>query len=215
MKGIIKNNLKADNSITAKWEKYSSENFMSLKSYSIGNYILGTTWNQSSPYNQSCPLDPNTGNRCIVGCTAVALGQILNYWNCRVFPDSTRTYYPNIYFTNPLTVNFYDQVYDWEDMTTDPSVTAELLYHCGVAISVDYTDSVTSGYSGYVEQAMQNNFGFQTSGLVSKNSYSPNTWIDMLKSDIDAGRPIYYDGTNTTVTPNVGHWCLLKNVNPI
>jgi len=90
-------------------------------------------------------------------------------------------------------------------MTTVPSETAKLLYHCGVAIQVNYTDSATSGYSSNVEYAMENNFGFQTSGLKSKNSYSASTWINMLKADIDAGRPIYYDGTNATVSPSIAH----------
>lgn len=112
MEYIVKNKLKGDDSINAKWRKFSSEEYVPLKSYAVGTELLETNWGQSSPYNNSCPLDPNTGYRCLAGCTAVALGQILNYWNCKVFPDGTRTYYPNIYFTNPLTVNFYDQDYD-------------------------------------------------------------------------------------------------------
>jgi hypothetical protein len=215
MEYIVKNKLKADDTITGNWEKYSDKNYVPLKSYTVGTELLETNWNQGSPYNNSCPLDPNTGYRCLVGCTAVALGQILNYWNCKVFPDGSRTYYPNIHFTNPLTVNFYDQDYDWEHMTTDPSATAELLYHCGVAIRVNYTDSATSGYSSYVEYAMENNFGFQTSGLKAKSSNDnpPGTWINMLKADIDAGRPIYYDGTNTTVTPNTAHAWVIDGYN--
>ena len=77
---IIKNELKADNNITSKWERFSSEVYVSLKSYTVGTYLLGTNWNQTSPYNNSCPLDPITGRRCPVGCTAVAMGQIINYW---------------------------------------------------------------------------------------------------------------------------------------
>ncbi len=116
MEYIIKNKLKADDGITAKWENFSREDYASLKSYTVGTHLLETNWGQSGAFNQSCPLDPNTGNRCLVGCTAVAMGQILKYWSCRVFPDGTKSYYPNIYFTNPLTVNFYDQDYDWDDI---------------------------------------------------------------------------------------------------
>lgn len=207
MEYIVKNKLKADDTITGNWKKYSDKNYVPLKSYTVGTPLLETSWGQSSPYNNSCPLDPNTGYRCLVGCTAVALGQILNYWNCKVFPDSANTYTP-INFTNSLTINFYNQDYDWEHMTTEPSVTAELLYHCGVAIEVNYTDSSTWIYFGHnykVRDAMEDYFGFQTSGLVSKNSHSPSTWINMLKADIDVDRPIYYTGKDTTVTPNVAH----------
>jgi hypothetical protein len=214
MKYIIKNGLKADIGISSKWERLSSDDYASLKSYTIGTYLLGTAWNQSSPYNNSCPLDPNTGSRCLVGCTAVAMGMILDFWNCRVFPDGTRTYYPNIYFTNPLTVNFYNQSYNWSDIGNNVNATAEFLYHCGVAIRVNYTDSATSGYSQNVESAMKNNFGFQTSGYKSKNSYSASTWTNMLKADIDAGRPIYYDGENTTVTPNTAHAWVIDGYKP-
>lgn len=205
IKIIKEKKLIANETITKEWEQYSSDQYLTLKSYTIGNHLLGTNWGQGSPYNQSCPLDPNTGKRCLAGCTAVALGQILNYWNCRVFPDGSTTYYPNGYFTNPLTVNFYNQVYDWGNMNTVPSVTAQLLYHCGVAIEVCYTDSATGGYSSLVEYAMENKFGLQTSGLKSKDGYASSTWIDMIKADINAGRPVYYDGTDDTVTPTTAH----------
>lgn len=201
---IKEKGLKADENIISKWATYSSPEYNSLKSYSPSTVLLETNWGQNSPFNNDCPLDPNTGYRCKVGCTAVALGQILNYWECKVFPDGTRTYTP-LNFSNSLTVNFYDQDYNWDDIGSVVSATSEFLYHCGVAIRVNYTDSATSGYSSRVEYAMENNFGFETSGLKSKSSYTSSTWINMLKSDIDSERPIYYDGTDTTVTPNTAH----------
>jgi hypothetical protein len=72
---------------------------------------------------------------------------------------------------------------------------AELIYHCGVAIGVNYTDSATwiwHSENDRVEDAMENYFGMQTSGLEWKSSYSSSIWINMLKADIDASRPIYY-----------------------
>ncbi|MEI7899839.1 MAG: PQQ-binding-like beta-propeller repeat protein [bacterium] len=40
-----------------------------------------TTWKQTGPYNKFCPKDPKTQNRCLTGCTATAMGQIVNYWH--------------------------------------------------------------------------------------------------------------------------------------
>ncbi|MCK9449750.1 MAG: thiol protease/hemagglutinin PrtT [Bacteroidales bacterium] len=201
---IIENKLNVDEENTVTWRKYSDKNYVPNRSYTLGDNLIKTTWGQRSPYNSSCPLDPNTGRRCLVGCTAVALGQILNYWNCKVFPDGTKTYFPNIYFQSPLTVNFYDQNYDWDIISTQPASAADLLYHCGVAIGVNYSETATSGISYNVEQALINYFGFQTLGLQPKNE-DMTTWINMLKNDIDKGRPIYYAGINTTVYPNTGH----------
>ncbi|MFV0267367.1 MAG: C10 family peptidase, partial [Draconibacterium sp.] len=104
---------------------------------------MDTEWGQGSPFNISCPDDPSSGNKCLVGCTAVALGQILNYWNCRVFPDGANSYTP-LGFSSPLSVNFYDQDYDWDAISSDVYARADLLYHCGVAIEVDYTDNLTT-----------------------------------------------------------------------
>ena len=189
-KGII-----ANDEIKKKWEDYSSPKYINLKSYVPGNYILETVWNQWPDFNQYCPLDPNTGNRCIVGCCAVALGQILYHWGCLVTPQGTKTYTP-AGFSNSLSVNFGNQNYDWDnmDITWGDDDNALLLYHCGVALESDYTDSSTAAYASEAETALETYFGFETDGYVNKSSYSSNTWASMLKADIDAFRPIFYKG---------------------
>jgi len=40
---------------------------------------IETNWHQNSPYNQMCPIDPNTGLRSISGCPSTAMSQILNF----------------------------------------------------------------------------------------------------------------------------------------
>ena len=200
MEGIVKDKIKANDNITANWENYSDENFVPLKSYTAGTYLLETTWGQQNGYNDLCPLDPNTGNRCVAGCSAVALAQILYYWNCRVFPDNTKTYTPPN-FTTSLTVNFYDQDYDWDGMSINSADddNAELIYHCGVAIGVSYTDSATGGTTSNANYAMEHYFGFDTDGVQWYNN-NTTTWINMLKNDIDNERPIYYRGQNSQGT---------------
>ncbi len=199
MASIITKQLKADSIITSKWERYSSSQYLSLKSYSIGLPLMNTTWGQDNAYASDCPRDPNTNNICVAGCTAVSLAQILHYWGCKVFPDGTKTYTPKN-FTNSLTVNFYDQDYDWDAMnhTSADADNVELIYHCGVAIGVDYTDSLTGGTISDAESAMKNYFGFQTLGVKWKDQFADNVWIGMLKNEINAGRPVFYGGIDST-----------------
>lgn len=48
-------------------------------------------WDQGGPHNSNCPIDPKTKTRSLVGCTATALAQILNYWkypNTATFDDN-------------------------------------------------------------------------------------------------------------------------------
>ena len=51
-----------------------------LKDYAETKYLLTTEWNQYSPYNNYCPIDPKTKKRCVTGCTNTASSQIINYW---------------------------------------------------------------------------------------------------------------------------------------
>jgi len=100
-------NLVGTKSIKQKWLKYVENDFEpGLKSYTVGDWLLETEWNQEYAYNDSCPLDPSSNNQCLVGCVGVALGQVLNYWGCRVFPDSSLSYTPkrftSSYFTKFL-----------------------------------------------------------------------------------------------------------------
>ena len=197
IKVIKEKKLTANEAIAKQWEEYSSDQYLTLKSYTIGNYLLETTWDQVYPYNQSCPIDPVTGSRCVVGCGAVALGQILHYWGCKVFPDGNCTYIPDR-FTNSLSVNFYDQVYNWDAMshTSGNAENAKLLYHCGVALRTDFGSAESGSVPDDAQWSLEHYFGFATGGVLNKSYYADNTWINMLKGDIDASRPIFYGGTD-------------------
>nr|WP_319511351.1 thiol protease/hemagglutinin PrtT [uncultured Draconibacterium sp.] len=214
IKFIKEKKLSADEKLKSKWDSYSAKNYAPTKSYSTGTFLLETEWGQgdrnaviSTDYNKFCPEDPNTGRKCLAGCSAVALAQILHYWQCRVFPDKTRSYTPSG-FSSSLTVDFYDQNYNWDAMDHEsPDLdNAKLIFHCGVAIGVNYTDSSTwipHSQNYKVSNAMTTYFGFQTSGRKYKSSYGESIWINMLKSDIDAGRPIYYAGADDS--ENIAH----------
>jgi hypothetical protein len=119
--------------------------------------LLQTLWNQgepddSDPYNMFCPVDPDTGGRCYAGCVAVAMAQVINYW--QHLPNS------GIYFTgsynsikdngttipiNRSTANFHPA---WDDSWPEPLPCvdiAHLLFTCGVALHTDYSHTEGSG----------------------------------------------------------------------
>lgn len=90
------NNTIQNKDINIKEEKNKSYSFESSKNYAwaddadIVRYWppLGTTatggwvetlWHQSAPFDGFCPMDNNRGERCSVGCGAIAVAQVLNY----------------------------------------------------------------------------------------------------------------------------------------
>jgi hypothetical protein len=194
--------------IKEKWEKYSSEDFLStsLKSYTIGEYLINTMWGGGDTYNRFCPLKTNGIDHCPAGCGAVAVAQILHYWNNRVFPDGSVSYTnisPNVY----LSVDFWDSEYNWDAMDLDDAddYNAELIYHCGVALNSEYTDSNTGSNISDILGAMVNNFGFKNSiNSKTKNAYL-STWESLIRTEIDNERPIFYIGTDTSYTPDASH----------
>jgi hypothetical protein len=135
------------------------------------------------------PMILITEIQCIVGCVRVALGQVLNYWGCRVFPDSTISYTPSG-FLSPLSVNFYDQDYDWDEIRTVPAATAQFLYHCALSVYSDFGDSSTSSNIYRSWNALINYYGFNANYPILKTSYYDVDWINLLKGEINAERPV-------------------------
>ena len=183
----------------------SDEVNMSTKSYTIGSYLLNTVWDQGSGYQEQCPIDPLTQQTSKVGCGGVALGQILHYWGCKVFPDGYVSYLPPN-FQNNISIYFYNQTYNWSAMDVDSpdNENKKLLYHCAVSLESKFGFNGTSHEINGVPFSFWNYWGFNSETVKYKNDYI-STWTSLLRNEIDNGRPIYYGGTDVTVSPNKAH----------
>jgi hypothetical protein len=140
-----------------------------------------------------------------VGCGGVALGQILHYWGCKVFPDNYVSYRPEN-FQNNISIYFYNQTYNWSSMDVDSpdDENKKLLYHCAVSLESNFGSSETSHVVAAVPFALWNYWGFNSGTTKNKND-NLSTWTSLLRNEIDNGRPIYYGGIDITVSPNKGH----------
>jgi hypothetical protein len=77
---------------------------------------LTSTWDQRSPYNDSCPeLTPDEDEHTIVGCGATALSQIMRYWE-----------WPNTGAGSGSTIYYYRYRIGWDEepLATDPNIPA-------------------------------------------------------------------------------------------
>lgn len=176
----------------------------SERTYVPGNYLMSTIWDQNGGYNQAIPSPAGSGCKPYVGCVGVAIGQILKYWGCHVFPDSVMNYTPYGYST-PINVKYYQQNYNWDAMsnTVADNDNSTLLYHAAASAMTQFSCTSGSGSADFLaSRAFVYFWGFTHGGLQAKASFNLPVWIDKLKADIDAGRPINYFGTTTT---NAGH----------
>ena len=143
-------------------------------------------------FNDSCPQIPGTGEDVYVGCTAVAMAQIMYYWNCQLYPSGSHSY---DWKNTTLTANFGAAGYDWSSMDKyyGDSENQKLLYHCAVACEMNFDSDGSSSTPGRARDGMMF-FGIDESANVKWRVYHPFNWADLLQAELDQSRPILYSG---------------------
>ncbi|MBM2816152.1 MAG: Peptidase family protein [Ignavibacteria bacterium] len=172
------------------------------------NPLIKTKWNQSPYYNALCPFDNDSNERTVTGCTATAMAQIMKYWNYPINGSGFHSYKHSKYGT--LSANFGSTTYQWSAMPNNVSsqndAVATLMYHCGVSVDMDYGIASTGGSGAYVissqkhekdcaEYALKTYFGYESTlhGL-ERAKFQDNEWINLLKIELNSGRPLQYAG---------------------
>lgn len=164
--------------------------------------LLKTKWSQRAPYNNL--VISNLGENYPTGCVATAMAQIMNYWQ----HPTQRTINIPAYTTGRLRISIPaitgTTAYDWNNMknttaeyitTMQKNAVAKLMYECGVAVKMDYTPSGSGAYNTQALSALPSYFGYDNSiDIRRRQNISDVNWENLLRSELDAGRPIYYTG---------------------
>lgn len=164
--------------------------------------LLKSRWGQGDPYNRLCP--EVEGGKCITGCVATAIAQILYYYGQ---PASSKSIYP--YRTNTLKLQMGSlpaSDFDWDAMTdeydsssTDAScdAVAKLMLYCGCAFTMDYTPSGSGADITPVCDGVPYYFGYDVNmKLIDRKNYTDEMWEEIIYEQVDAGIPILYSGRN-------------------
>ncbi|NTW25559.1 MAG: T9SS type A sorting domain-containing protein [Lentimicrobium sp.] len=77
---------------------------------------------------------------------------------------------------------------------------ASLIYQSGVSVDMNYNTDASGAFDQSVPVALSTYFNYNPSciGIAYKSNYSDSEWMEMLKSELSALRPIYYDGNHGT-----------------
>lgn len=178
--------------------------------------LLHTRWNQNTPYNNLCPYNSARHDRTVVGCVATAMAQIMRYWSYPAYGQGDHTYsYGNF---DDISADFGNTSYLWHimpascnDFSADASITATALisYHCGVAVEMMYGTSGEGGSGAYsscgwwtshcATNAFVDYFKYDSSIFhAERNQYTETEWTTMIDNEMEARRPIYYSGSDST-----------------
>ncbi len=212
---IIKNNIEATPEITLSWSDLLKDKRKIAAKTTAVSPLLTTTWGQGTYYDAYCPYDASYGRNSFTGCVATAMAQVMKYWSWPTMGTGTHSYVTGHYGT-PLTVNFGATTYYWSlmpnSLTGSNAYVANLMFNVGVSVDMDYrgggigsaahviTALTPPGiYPNCVEYALKTYFNYSSSLHGEQRVfYTEPTWISMLKSELDASRPIIYAGHNSS-----------------
>ena len=204
----ISRHMNATEEIASEWSRLLSGNGLEPLSRTSVSPLLLTTWDQTQPYNNLCPsTSGGPGGHAYAGCMATAMAQIMNYWEHPVTGTGSHAY--NCSGFGQLSANFGSTTYDWDHMkntyafgytSTESTAVATLVYHCGVSVDMAYgvNGAASSSYTSNVPNALITYFGYATTTqYLQKSSYNDTQWINMLKTELDNGRPVLYYGQSS------------------
>ena len=162
-------------------------------------------WSQGDPYNRYCPVID--GKRCVTGCTATAIGIIMNYhrWPERGSGNLPSYSYNYNGVSNTVPGHSLGHSYDWEAMNRqegrDDDQIARLLYDIGVMVEMSYTPGASGAGTSYVNRLSQY-FGYDKDIRGYYREYTMDAeWEQVIRNEIDAKRPVLYSGFR----PDGGH----------
>ena len=163
-----------------------------------GERLLKTPdWGQWAPFNLRTPLSYPTG------CAATAMSIVMHYHQWPVMGQGSKTH---IWKDSVMTADFEHTRYDWDNMpmsydsytTTQAEAVSLLMRHAGIAVEMYYAAESSGARQSLVPGALTQYFRYAaTTRLVSAADYDAATWEKMMRSEIDADRPVIYTGEST------------------
>ena len=204
---IISNNIPATDDIASEWQNLRTGRSLPIRNSRSVSPLLQTTWDQAPYYNFLCPYDENAGEYTVTGCVATAMAQVMKYWEYPNVGTGSHTYYdPNYGWQS---ADFETLIY-WNEMpnalSSSSSVmqilsVASLMRLCGVSAEMMYGVANDGGSSSNIHNeasGLVNYFNYSPNiNIVAKDDYSNSQWISILKTELDAGRPILYRGSDS------------------
>jgi hypothetical protein len=204
----VSNNMTATPEIAEQWEQIRRYGVIRSERATRGDVapLISTNWNQDSPFNAYCPTSQGgPGGRAYAGCVATAMSMVMKRWNWPDHGQGSHSYTPSGYATQ--TVDFENAYYQWNNMPNNVNnsnyqAIALLMYHCGVAVDMQYGPQGSGAHSQDVPDAIFNYFRYtKSANRLDRDLYTRNEWEEILISNLMEGFPMYYSGAEG----NSGH----------
>ena len=196
------------------WEQIANDKLMTTNSSIYLVRLKDVKWGQQENnsgddlsceriYNKFCPDFYSVScDRTITGCGAVALGQVLWYYQ---WPHYGLIPMEMLDDEGNVSSEKEYKIYDWNLMpdsiissTTLPEVDeiAYLLRDCGYAEHMEYGNGGSNTSVSNIKNALIYNYGYTNAQRLYRNNFNTTNWINKMKDEIIYRRPVLYRGGN-------------------
>lgn len=175
--------------------------------------LMSSMWGQNAPYNDLCPQDKNSeeNTHTLTGCVATAIAQIMYYHRWPEQPTGTISY-TDTKQGEVRSINFNTEAsFEWNKMQTSytddtpadqRNAVAHLMKCAGYGAKMKYGAEASITYQRTGAEALYKYFGYDRNiHRYERKQTGEQKWVDILVGELQAGRPILYDGRN----PSMGH----------
>jgi len=174
--------------------------------------LLKSVRHQEEPYNRSCPYymyedSTLSETRCLTGCVAVCIEQVLNYYKHPAeLLDTLHGWETENYVIADVMpgtkidwANVLDN-YDGEFTDAQAQAEADLVYYCGVAAHMSWGVNSSGANLSRAFWPLYSAFDYKTIAFVQRGLYDNDSWNAMLRNELENGRPICYTGHNMALS---------------
>ena len=175
--------------------------------------LVSTRWWQREPYNLKCPL--LNGERCVTGCTATALAQIMKYFRHPAVGRGSRSYTT---YTHHLAVSTsFEHPYYWDLMldtyptpdtgtAEEQDAVAQLMLDVGVAVNMNYAPDGSGANPSSAISTFPYYFDYSREmRLISRLGRNDAEWFQLAKDQLDHRIPVAF----AIFKPDVGHMVVI------
>lgn len=176
------------------------------ESYPVVPPLLQSVRGQSAPYNLSCPYytteEGTSTQRCLTGCVATALEQILTYYRqpAQLQDSLARMETPHYVVEGvpagtPVDWAHVRDIYaEGAYSEAEARAVADLSLWCGMMAGMNWGLEASGAQIRPLEAAVRRVLGYKDVRYADSYRYIPADWERMMRTEIEAGRPVLYTG---------------------
>jgi len=140
--------------------------------------ILSTHWHQDLPYNLNTPICSATSIHTPAGCVAVAMAQVMNYWQ---YPAS-------------FNWSILQNTYPYNSTSSSAYEVAWLMVDIGLKVNMNYNCESSGATSNKAKNVLDDDYGYSNS--ISHTNWNSND----IRNNIKWGYPLILGGYRTSTT---------------